>query len=168
MNKTAANPARTSLHELTKTALVTALYVAVTLLLVVISFGAIQLRLSEMFNYLALFHKRYIIAVTLGVIISNFMSPMWFIDVPVGGIATFIVLVICRYATSNMTNVIYKMIVTALIFACSMFTVAGQLYFIFDYPFFHTWLFVALGELLSMAIGGIIIYFVSKKVDLTK
>lgn len=168
MNKTIANPARTSLHELTKTALVAALYVAVTLLLAVISFGAIQLRLSEMFNYLALFHKRYVVAVTLGVVFSNFMSPMWFIDVPVGGIATLIVLIICRYVTRNMTNLIHKMIVTALIFACSMFTVAGQLYFIFDYPFFHTWLFVALGELLSMAIGGIIVYFVSKKIDLTK
>lgn len=168
MNKTATNFTRTSLYELTKVALVTALYVVVTLLLAVISFGVVQLRLSEMFNYLALFHRRYIIAVTLGVVISNFMSPMWFIDVPVGGLATLIVLIICRYVTRHMKHLISKMIVTAFIFSFSMFTVAGQLYVIFDYPFFHTWLFVAFGELLSMTIGGIIIYFISKKIDLTK
>mgnify|MGYP002733419785 CR=1 FL=1 len=56
----------TNVQETTKVALIAALYVAVTLILAVISFGAIQLRLSEMFNYLAIFHKRYIVAVTLG------------------------------------------------------------------------------------------------------
>lgn len=36
--------------EIARMALVTGLYVAVTLVLSVISFGAIQIRLSEMFN----------------------------------------------------------------------------------------------------------------------
>ena len=66
------------LAELAKTGIAAGLYVAVTLVLSVISFGAIQFRLSEMFNYLALFHKRYVVAITLGVVIVNFMSPMWF------------------------------------------------------------------------------------------
>ncbi|CAM5352903.1 Queuosine transporter QueT OS=Lysinibacillus sphaericus OX=1421 GN=queT_1 PE=4 SV=1 [Lysinibacillus sphaericus] len=72
---------RTSVRELTKVALVAALYVAVTVLLSVISFGAVQLRLSEMFNYLALYNKRYVVAVTLGVVLANFMSPTWILDV---------------------------------------------------------------------------------------
>lgn len=169
MNKSiSSNPSRFSIHELTKTSLVIALYVAITVMLAVISFGAVQLRLSEMFNYLALYHKRYVVAVTLGVVFANFMSPTWVLDVPIGGIATFLVLILCRAITKNMRNDIQKMAVTAVIFALSMFTVAGQLYIFLDLPFFYAWFIVGVGELLSMTVGGIIIYFISKKIDLTK
>lgn len=159
---------RTSVTELTKTALVAALYVAVTVLLSVISFGAVQLRLSEMFNYLALYNKRYVLAVTLGVVLANFMSPTWVLDVPIGGIATFLVLILCRRVTKNITNDIVKMVVTALIFAISMFTVAGQLTILYDLPFWATWFTVGIGELLSMTVGGMTIYLLNKKIDLTK
>ncbi len=115
---------RTSVRELTKVALVAALYVAVTVLLSVISFGAVQLRLSEMFNYLALYNKRYVVAVTLGVVLANFMSPTWILDVPIGGIATFLVLILCRMVTKNIKQDSWKMVITAVIFALSMFTVA--------------------------------------------
>ncbi|MFJ8099682.1 MULTISPECIES: QueT transporter family protein [unclassified Lysinibacillus] len=159
---------RTSVTELTKTALVAALYVAVTVLLSVISFGAVQLRLSEMFNYLALYNKRYVLAVTLGVVLANFMSPTWILDVPIGGIATFLVLILCRRVTKNITNDIVKMVITALIFAISMFTVAGQLTILYDLPFWATWFTVGVGELLSMTVGGMTIYLLNKKIDLTK
>ncbi|ATP39026.1 hypothetical protein CSE16_02740 [Solibacillus sp. R5-41] len=158
----------TSTRELTKISLVAALYVAVTVVLSVISFGAVQLRLSEMFNYLALYHKRYVIAVTLGVVLANFMSPTWILDVPIGGIATFLVLIICRSVTKNMTNDIWKMVVTALIFAFSMFTVAGQLTILYDLPFWATWFTVGVGELLSMTVGGVTIYLLNKKIDFSK
>lgn len=169
MNKTMAKDLpRSSTVEIAKVSIVAALYVVVTVMLAVISFGAIQLRLSEMFNYLALYHKRYVLAVTLGVVFANFLSPTWFLDVPIGGIATFLVLVICRAVTRNIENEIIRLVITAIIFALSMFTVAGQLAILLDFPFFYTWLTVGAGELLSMTIGGIIIYFVNKKVDLTK
>lgn len=156
-----------NVKELSKIAMVSSLYVAVTLLLAPISFSAVQLRLSEMFNYLALYHKRYVLAVTIGVVIANFMSPTWVLDVPIGGISTFLVLVLCRTITKRLKNEVFKIAVTAVVFALSMFTVAGQLYLLFDFPFFHTWLMVGLGELLSMVIGGIMIYAVSKKIDLS-
>ncbi|GAB0166666.1 QueT transporter family protein [Lysinibacillus sp. CTST325] len=159
---------RISVTELTKTALVAALYVAVTVLLSVISFGAVQLRLSEMFNYLALYNKRYVLAVTLGVVLANFMSPTWVLDVPIGGIATFLVLILCRKVTKNITNDIVKMVITALIFAVSMFTVAGQLTILNDLPFWATWFTVGVGELLSMTVGGMTIYLLNKKIDLMK
>jgi len=37
-----------------------------------------------------------------------------------------------------------------------MFTVAGQLHFVFDMSFWMTYVTVGFGELLSMTIGGII------------
>src|SRR5699024_9125583 len=108
---------------------------------------------------------RYVIAVTLGVVFSNFMSPTWVLDVPIGGISTFLVLLSCRYITKFIKNDILKISVTAVIFAFSMFTVAFQLTILLDVPFFYTWLTTGVGELLSMTAGGIIIYFLRKKVD---
>ena len=160
--------ARTDVQETAKVAIIASLYVAVTLVLAVISFGAVQLRLSEMFNYLALFHKRYIVAVTLGVVMANLFSPMWWIDVPVGGIATFIVLIICRAVTKNMKNLVWKLVITGVIFTASMFTVAAQLMIVFDLPFWPTYGTVAVGEAFSMLVGGITIYLLQKKIDFTK
>ena len=164
MKTTPRNP----VMELTKVALVAGLYVTVTVMLSVISFGPVQLRLSEMFNYLALFHKRYVIAVTLGVVLANFMSPTWILDVPIGGIATFIVLLICRSAAGKIASVAGKFSVTAIIFALSMFTVAGQLAILYGLPFWPTYLTVGIGELLSMTVGGIAIHYMNKKIDFTK
>lgn len=163
-----ASPSRISVGELTKISLVAALYFAVTASFAVVSFGAVQVRFSEMFNYLALYNKRYVIAVTLGVVFANFLSPTWFLDVPIGGLATFVVLLICRAVTKHIKNEIVRIAVTAVIFAVSMFTVAAQLTILFDLPFYYTWLTVAAGELLSMTIGGMVIYFLGKKIDLSK
>lgn len=169
MDKTISkNAATISVAELTKTAIIAAMYVTITATLAVLSFGVIQLRLSEMFNYLALYHKRYVVAVTLGVVIANFMSPTWVLDVPIGSIATFLVLILCRAVTKNIENEVMKLAITAVIFAFSMFTVAGQLVILYDLPFFYTWLTVGIGELLSMTVGGVFIYLLSKKMDLTK
>lgn len=159
---------RVVVSELTKTSLVAALYVTATLMLSVISFGAVQLRLSEMFNYLALYNKRYVVAVTAGVVIANFMSPTWLLDVPVGGIATLLVLLLCRRLTKNIQHQFVKMGITAIIFTLSMFTVAGQLTILLGLPFWPTYATVAIGELFSMIIGGIIIHSLSKKIDLSQ
>ena len=150
--------------DVTRMALVTGLYVAVTLVLSVFSFGVIQIRLSEMFNYLSLYNKRYIVAVTAGVALANMASPLGLIDVVVGSVSTLLVLLI----TSRIKNMKIKMAVTACVFAFSMFTVAGQLTILYQLPFFLNWWVIALGELASMIVGGIIIYWIGKKVDLSK
>lgn len=159
---------KSTVNELTKTALVAALYVAVTFVFAVISFGAIQLRLSEMFNYLALYNKRYVIGVTLGVMFANFMSPTWILDVPIGSMATLVALLVCRALTKKIKNDIVKMVITAIVFALSMCAIAAQLTIMLGFPFWATWLTAGIGELLSMTIGGVIIYSLNKKIDLSK
>lgn len=158
LEKSAAQ--RWTTADTAKMAVVTGVYVAVTIVLSVISFGAIQFRLAEMFNFLPLFNKRYTIA--------NLASPLGIVDVLFGSVSTLIVLLICRAVTKRITSLKKKMIVTTLIFAFSMFTVAGQLTFFYQAPFFFNWLIIGLGELLSMSLGGILIYLVNKRIDLTK
>lgn len=157
-----------SISETTKMALVTSLYIVITVFLSVISFGVVQIRLSEMFNYLALYNRRYIWSVTLGVAIANFASPNGLIDVFVGSIGTFVVLIVNQQLTKKIPNMKYKMIVTALVFSFSMFTVSAQLTVLYQLPFFYNWLIIGIGELISMSVGGILIYWISKKIDLTK
>ncbi len=154
-------------QELTKMALVAALYVAVTFVLQPVGYGNIQFRVAEMFNFLALYNKRYVWAVTIGCAIANLASPNGILDVVVGGICTLFVLLLCRYVTRNLKDLRVKIAITAVIFAVSMFTVAAQLTILFQAPFFFNWLTIGIGELLSMAIGGIIIYALSQKIDLT-
>src|SRR5699024_5547098 len=153
--------------DLTKTGIITALYVTVTFALSVISFGAIQLRLSEMFNYLALFHKRYLIAITFGVVIVNFVSPMWFLDVPIGGTATFLVLILSRYITKHIKNLKMKLDINVSRFSLSVCTDAGQLYIVFGVPYWITEITAGFVRLRTMTSVGIIVYFLNQKLDLT-
>lgn len=168
MLKLKKNVARIHATEMTKIALITALYVVITTVLTVLSFGAFQLRLSEMFNYLPLFNKRYIWAVTLGVAIANLNSPQGMTDVLVGSISTFLVLKVIQQLTKRIENIKVKFVITAILFAFSMFTVAGMLAIFYELPFFLTWLTVGLGELFSMTVGGILIYTLSQRIDLTQ
>ena len=121
-----------------------------------------------MFNYLSLYNKRYIVAVTAGVALANIASPLGLIDVVVGSVSTLLVLLINYKITSRIKNMKIKIAVTACVFAFSMFTVAGQLTILYQLPFFLNWWVIALGELASMIVGGIIIYWIGKKVDLSK
>lgn len=154
-------------QELTKMALVAALYVVVTFALQPVGYGNIQFRVAEMFNFLALYNKRYVWGVTIGCAIANLASPNGLLDVIVGSVCTFFVLLLCRYLTRKIKDMRIKIALTTVIFAISMFTVAAQLTILFQAPFLFNWLTIGIGELLSMAIGGIVIYVISKKIDLT-
>ncbi|WP_057768956.1 QueT transporter family protein [Lactobacillus selangorensis] len=159
---------RITVQSLTKSAIVTALYVVVTLMLSALSFGAIQIRLAEMFNYMAIENKRYVYAVTLGVAISNAISsPMGIVDVLWGSFSTFVTLWICRLAVRHVHNQILRLVITGAIVVFSMCTIAGELALVSHINFWWTWLTIAAGEAVSMAIGGVLIYFVGKRVDLT-
>src|SRR5699024_1898298 len=153
--------------DLTKTGIITALYVTVTFALSVISFGAIQLRFSEMFNYLALFHKRYLIAITFGVVIVNFVSLMCFLYVPIAGTATFLVLILSRYITKNIKNLRMKFAINGSLSSLSMFTVESQLYIVFGVSSKINYITTVFGELISMRIGGIIVFIVYQILYLT-
>ncbi len=65
-----------NVRDLTKAAVVSALYIVITMVFAALSFGPIQFRFSEGLNNLAVFNKRYVVAITLGCFISNMMSSL--------------------------------------------------------------------------------------------
>ncbi|MBW9297759.1 queuosine transporter QueT [Lactococcus raffinolactis] len=160
--------------DMVQIAIVIALYVIITVVLGPLGSGAIQFRLSELFNFLAFYNKKYIWAVTIGCMISNYMV-FGIVDVIVGGLSTLVfvslgVYLFKKYMTKDvlkgLTNKAF--IYFTIFFSLSMVTIAAELAIMFQVPFFLTWLTSSLGELLSLLIGAVIISQVSKRMDLTK
>lgn len=77
-------------------AIIAAIYAALTLFLAPISFGPVQLRLSEVMVLLAIFDPLYIIGLTLGCFIANIFGS-GVIDAMFGTLATFISVVLIYF-----------------------------------------------------------------------
>ncbi|HEQ2151854.1 TPA: QueT transporter family protein [Streptococcus pyogenes] len=161
-----------TVHDYVHIGLVAALYVVLTITppLNAISYGMYQFRISEMMNFLAFYHRKYIIAVTLGCMIANFYS-FGLIDVFVGGGSTLIfvtlgVILFSKYQKDYLFNGIFNkaFVYFSFFFATSMFTVAIELYF-FGASFLLTWFTTALGELVSLLIGSLIIDKLSQRIS---
>jgi uncharacterized membrane protein len=154
--------------ELTKIGIVAALYAVLTVALSFMSYGAIQIRLSEAFNNLVVFNKRYIWAVTLGCALANIWSSLGAVDVVFGTLGTLVMTVISRYLSQKVKSVPLKLAITVVVCTLMMWSVALELHLISNAPFWWTYFTVALGEFISMTIGAIIVWMVSQKMDLTK
>lgn len=147
-------------------AIIAALYLAVTMLVAPISFGQVQFRIAEIFNHLIAFNPRYMLGVVLGVFISNFLfSSVGPIDMIFGVGHTILTLgifiLICKYVK----NIWARLIINTFLFTFTMFIIAFQLNLVLQFPFWETWLFVAIGEFVVLAIGAPIMYFLNKRLN---
>lgn len=146
-----------------KLAMVAALYVAVSLLIMPFSFGAIQLRVAELFNLLVVFDKKYIYAVTLGCAITNFFSPMGIIDVIVGAGSTFIALWISYYGLRFFKKHLWqKLLWVDIVVTLSTIAVALELHFISSLPLIATYISIMTGEAISLCIGTIVLLIIHR------
>lgn len=153
---------------LTTTAIIAALYVAITLTFGVFSFGVIQFRLGEMFNHLVVFNKKYIIPVAIGCAIANLFSPLGMIDVIVGTSQTGLMLSVAYLIYRKVNSIKVRMVVNTVVCSLMMFVIAWELVYIYGLPFWGTYITVAIGELISMSFGGVVIYKIQKHLDFTK
>ncbi|KRM36764.1 hypothetical protein FC83_GL002641 [Agrilactobacillus composti DSM 18527 = JCM 14202] len=153
--------------ELTKIAVVAALYVAVTLLIAPLSYGAIQLRLAEGFNHLAVFNKRYIIALTIGCALANIVSPLGIIDIIFGSLGTLVMTSLSYFIAKRFKSVAARLMTSTIICTLMTFSVALELMVVNKLPFWPTYGTVALGEFVSLLIGAVVIYVVQKRVALS-
>jgi uncharacterized membrane protein len=71
-------------------AIIAALYFVFTTVFQAISFGQVQLRVSEMLTVLPFFFPEAIWGLTLGCLIANFFSPFGLIDIVFGTLCTFL------------------------------------------------------------------------------
>ena len=79
-----------SLRRLTRGAVIAALYAALTLLLAPISYGAVQVRISEAFTLLPVLFPEAVPALALGCRISNILGGCMLPDIIFGTLATLL------------------------------------------------------------------------------
>ncbi|MGO4937831.1 QueT transporter family protein [Fundicoccus sp. Sow4_H7] len=162
---------------LVKAALVAALYVVLTIMVAPIAYGALQMRVSEILNYLGLYNRRYIYAVTLGVFIANLFSSAGAIDMVIGTSATFVFLWLGRWAGDKFVSMnegrlkhdpmIYKYIIMLISFVLQMLPIAYMLVYLLNIEqgFWITYLYLAISEALVMGVGAFIMYPISKRIN---
>lgn len=155
-------------RDATLIAVTAALYVVLTFIIPVPQYGAIQFRLSEGLNHLAVFNKRYIVAITIGVFIVNMFSPLGMIDMMFGTTQTLIMLTLSYYATKRVNNVWLKLGISTVINALMMWVIALELHLFAGAPFWLTYGWVAAGEFVSLILGAVVIYGLNRQSDLTK
>ncbi|WP_072152846.1 QueT transporter family protein [Weissella viridescens] len=153
-------------YDLAMMAVVAALYVVLTLLVAPFAFGPVQLRLSEGLNHLAVFNKRYIVAISLGVFIANTQSSLGAVDMIFGTLGTVVMLTMSYYATRHVKSIVKRLIISTVIDTFMMWAVALELHVFLKAPFWITYGSVAIGEFASLVIGAIVIYFISKRINL--
>lgn len=145
-----------------------ALYIAVTALIIPFGFTNIQFRVSEIFNHLIVFNRKYFWGIIIGVFLSNlFMSTLGAYEV-LGLSQSIISLAITMFIGRYVKNKLLLMGINTLVFTFNMYIVAFMLKLALGLPFLFTWLTTAIGEFVVMAIGIPIIYFIHKRINFSK
>lgn len=150
-------------------ALLAALYIAVSVLIQPFGFTNIQFRVSEMFNHLVVFNKKFIFGILLGVFLTNlFFSPMVPYDLVFGVGQSLLSLSITIFSARFVKSIVARMMINTLVFTFTMFLIAFELQLALGFPFLATWLTTAIGEFVVMLIGVPIMYALNKRVRFDK
>lgn len=128
-------------------AMVAALYAALTLGLAPVSYGAVQVRVSEFMTLFAFYDKGLIPGLTLGCLISNVGSPFGITDMLIGTSATFLGLYFMRFCRSAFLASLMPVFSNGLL-------IGFELNYMADLPLLPTMGYVALGEIISVTILG--------------
>lgn len=144
--------------KLVISAIIAAIYAALTLGLAPISYGPIQLRASEVMVLLAFIDPFYIWGLTLGCFIANGLGPDSLMNIIYGVPATFISVVFVAYTGKYIKNrfsifiaSLWPVLFNGLIIGYMLSSVLGL-------PLGLTMLEVGIGEFLAVSILGLIVY----------
>lgn len=79
-----------SIKDVVVLSMVAAIYVILTVGLSPLSYGDVQFRISEALMLLIVYKRRYAISLILGCFVSNLFSPVGFVDILFGTLATVV------------------------------------------------------------------------------
>ncbi|MCT1902650.1 QueT transporter family protein [Oceanobacillus sojae] len=148
--------------------IIAALYVAVSLLVAPVAFGVIQFRISEVFNHLVIFDKRYFFGITIGVFLTNLFSTAGGLDLVFGTAHTAISLGIIIFLKKYIKNTWTLLFLNTLIFSFNMFIVAFALNVVIEWSFPFIWFTLAMSELIILLIGIPVISALQKRLRFDK
>lgn len=149
--------------------LLAALYIAVSALVQPFGFTNVQFRISEMFNHLVVFNKKFFFGIILGVFLTNlFFSPMRLFDIIFGVAHSAISLGLVIWLSKYTKNVLVLLTANTIIFSVNMYIIALELYLALGLPFLFSWLTTAIGEVVVLAVGIPVMYALNKQVHFDK
>ncbi|KXH83806.1 QueT transporter family protein [Sporosarcina sp. HYO08] len=148
--------------------IIAALYVAVSMLVAPFGFTNIQFRVSEMFNHLVVFNKKFFFGIVLGVFVTNLFSPLGLYDLFFGVGQSILALSITIFSRKFIAGHLKRLIFNTLVFTFTMFIIAFELNLALELPFLFTWLTVAVGEFVVMAVGIPIMLKLNEKLKFEK
>lgn len=137
------------------TGIVAAVYAALTVGMAPISYGAIQMRLSEVMTLLAFVNPVFVPGLVLGNLIANLYSPFGLPDVIFGTMATFIAVLAMSKTKNLWVASLWPALVNGVI-------IGAELYFFAGLPLLVTMGYVALGEFIVVTLIGCPLYLAIK------
>lgn len=136
-------------------AMIATVYAVLTIACASISYGAINLRISEIIVFLAFFNRKYIPGLIVGCFLANLASPMGIYDIIFGTIATILVCV----AMYRLKNLYLAAIAGGLI---NGLIVGAELYWVLNLPFIINAFYVFVGETIVLIVGAILFQLLQK------
>ncbi|MBO4953628.1 MAG: QueT transporter family protein [Clostridia bacterium] len=149
------------MKQLTRLALVAGIYVALTVALAPISYGAVQIRIAEAMMLLCCFDRRYGIALTLGCAIANLFGGFGLADIIIGTLATALAALFMGRTKNLFLSSLWAVGLNSLL-------VGGMLALMTETPFWMNALSVGVGELLSVSVFGVLLFSLLRKKDWIK
>lgn len=151
-----------STRSLCLSAIIAALYAALTLCLPALSYGAVQCRLSEALTLLPMVLPQAVPGLAIGCLVSNLLSPVGLWDALFGTLATLLAgLFTCKLRQQ-------PLLAAACPVVCNGLIVGGMLSVMYQLPVLLTVAEVAAGEALAVAIGYVLMRALKGKVDWSK
>ncbi|MBR5110171.1 MAG: QueT transporter family protein [Clostridia bacterium] len=129
--------------------IIAALYAGLTILLQAISFSAVQVRVSEAMTLLPVLMPAAIPGLTVGCFLANIISPVGWMDMVFGTLATLIAAVLTRMLRKNLYLAALMPVLSNAIIIGVMLHVA------FGEPLWMSMLTVGAGEALACYVLGI-------------
>lgn len=150
-----------NVRNMAKIGITAALYAVATVAIAPLSYGALQLRISEVMTLLAFIDPVYIPGLVLGCAISNLFSPMGMVDVVVGTTATLISTVLMHKTKNLFLATLWPTI--------NCVFVGAELYYVLHLPFWASTLYICLGEFLVVTCLGYPLFrIIEKRTDLMR
>ena len=150
---------KAKLRYMIRAAIIASVYAAVTYLFRPISYGVIQVRVSEALTLLPLIESAAIPGLFIGCLIANILGGMGLWDIYLGSLITLV----SAYITSKMPNPVLGAL-PPIVF--SAIGVAFYLSLLFDVPYQAAALYIGVGQLVSVAGVGIPLYYFIQKTSL--
>ncbi|MBP2028837.1 putative membrane protein [Acetoanaerobium pronyense] len=142
--------------ELTLIGATAAVYAVLTMIMAPISYGPIQLRLSEIMTLLAFINPTFVPGLVLGTFIANLFSPFGLPDIIFGTLATWIAVYMVSKSKTLFVATLWPTIANGIIIGLMLTVFAGL-------PFMSTAAYVALGQFIVVTLLGYPIFKVIMK-----